>query len=55
MQRTVIAIALLVGGAITGLGASAFAQQAGDPPEGTAPAQLRAFLASTVIFKDCFT
>ena len=55
MQRTFIAIVLLAWAALTGPGASAHAQQADDPAEGAAPAQLRTFLASTVTFEAAFT
>jgi len=55
MQRTVFAIALALFAAMNSLASSAFAQQEPVAAEGTAPAQLRAFLANTVTFEAGFT
>lgn len=62
MQRTLIAIALLSAAASSALAGNAYAEQAtgstaaaAAPAEGTAPAQLRAFLAETVTFEAGFT
>lgn len=62
MQRTLIAIALLSSAASSALAGNAYAEVTGSaadaaaaPAEGTAPAQLRAFLAETVTFEAGFT